>query len=57
VIDPNIPEDAIAIRQGDWDDAVRAAGLMPVGEVMWGSWCGRENFTSFQDMALLRKPA
>jgi SAM-dependent methyltransferase len=57
VIDPNIPEDAIAIRQGDWDDAVRAAGLMPVGEVMWGSWCGRENFTSFQDMALLRKTA
>jgi SAM-dependent methyltransferase len=56
VVDPNVPEDAIATRQPDWDDAVRSSGLEPIGDVLWGSWCGRTKFTSYQDLVLVRKP-
>ncbi len=57
VRDPVIPEDAIAIRQTDWEVALREAGLEPVGDVLWGHWCGRTRFTTYQDMVLVRKPA
>jgi SAM-dependent methyltransferase len=56
VRDPVIPEDAIAIRQADWDGALRDAGLEPMGETLWGYWCGRTKFTSYQDIVLVRKP-
>jgi SAM-dependent methyltransferase len=56
VVDPDIPEDAIAIRQPEWESAVRDSGLEPVGDVLWGAWCGRAQYTSYQDMAVVRKP-
>jgi SAM-dependent methyltransferase len=56
VVDPTIPEDAIAIRQPEWEAAVRAAGLEPLGDVLWGTWCGRTQATSYQDMVIVRKP-
>jgi SAM-dependent methyltransferase len=56
VVDPVVPEDAIAIRQADWETALKEAGLKSEGDVLWGNWCGRTSFTSFQDMVLVRKP-
>ena len=56
VRDPMIPEDAIAIRQPEWEIAVREAGLETVGDILWGSWCGRSQATSYQDIVIVRKP-
>jgi SAM-dependent methyltransferase len=56
VIDPVVPEDAIALPQEGWLAALRDAGLEPVGDVLWGNWCGRASATSFQDIAIVRKP-
>jgi SAM-dependent methyltransferase len=55
VVDPEIPEDAIAIRPPDWQAALRDAGLEAEGEVRWGYWCGRAPTASFQDIVLARK--
>lgn len=56
VINSVVPEAAIALPQEDWDQAVRDAGLEQVGDVLWGNWCGRKPFTSYQDMVIVRKP-
>ena len=56
VVDPEVPEAAIALPQEGWDQAVRDAGLEQVGDVLWGNWCGRKPFTSYQDIVILRKP-
>jgi SAM-dependent methyltransferase len=55
VKDPLIPEEAIAIRQGDWEKWLCDAGLEMDGSVHWGAWCGREKHVSCQDIALVRK--
>jgi len=55
VRDPLIPEEAIAVRQEEWEQAVRDAGLERVGDILWGNWCGRDRFVTNQDMVLLRK--
>jgi SAM-dependent methyltransferase len=56
VVDPVVPEAAIALPQEGWDQAVRDADLEQVGDVLWGNWCGRTPFTSYQDMVIVRKP-
>jgi SAM-dependent methyltransferase len=56
VINPDVPEAAIALPQEGWDQAVRDAGLEQVGDVLWGNWCGRTPFTSYQDIVIVRKP-
>jgi SAM-dependent methyltransferase len=56
VVDPNVPEDAIATRVHDWQAAVRDAGLEPIGDTLWGSWCGRPLNTSYQDIVVVKKP-
>ncbi|VBA36999.1 class I SAM-dependent methyltransferase [Mycobacterium attenuatum] len=56
VITPFVPEAAIALPLDGWDSAVRDAGLEQEGDMLWGSWCGRTNFTAYQDMVVLRKP-
>jgi hypothetical protein len=50
-----VPEAAIALPHEGWDQAVRDAGLEQVGDVLWGNWCGRTPFTSYQDMVIVRK--
>lgn len=57
VVDPLVPETAIALPQEGWDSAVHDAGLEQVGDVLWGNWCGRTAFTSYQDMVIVRKPS
>lgn len=56
VVDPGVPEAAIALPQEGWDQAVRDAGLEQVGDVLWGHWCGRAHVTSYQDIVIVRKP-
>jgi SAM-dependent methyltransferase len=56
VIEPAVPESAIALPQEGWDEAVRDAGLEQTGEVLWGNWCGRTPSTLYQDMVIVRKP-
>ena len=46
VLDVDVPEEAVAYDE-HW---VRER--LPVSEIRWGSWCGREDFTSFQDVVL-----
>jgi SAM-dependent methyltransferase len=55
VKDPLIPEEAIAIRQEDWEKWLHDAGLEMDGPVHWGNWCGRARHTSGQDIVLVRK--
>jgi SAM-dependent methyltransferase len=56
VVNPVVPEAAIALPQEGWDQAVRDAGLEHLGDLLWGNWCGRTPFTSYQDMVIVRKP-
>lgn len=46
----------IAIRQPEWETAVREAALETVSDVLWGNWCGRSQATSYRDMVIVRKP-
>ena len=46
VLDADLPEEAVAYDEG-W---VRER--LTVGEVRYGSWCGRDEFSSFQDIVL-----
>jgi FkbM family methyltransferase len=55
VVNAVVPEAAIALPQEGWDQAVSDAGLEQVGDVLWGNWCGRTPFTSYQDMVIVRK--
>jgi SAM-dependent methyltransferase len=55
--DPVVPENSMAIAEADLVTAVREAGLVLDGPVLWGSWCGRANGTTTQDVVLVRKPA
>ncbi|HEX8120797.1 MAG TPA: class I SAM-dependent methyltransferase [Solirubrobacteraceae bacterium] len=47
VVDADLPEEAVAYDEG-W---VRER-LAPAKDPLYGSWCGREEFTSFQDLVL-----
>ncbi|WP_083210379.1 class I SAM-dependent methyltransferase [Mycobacterium intracellulare] len=57
VVDPLVPEAAIALPQEDLDSALNDAGLELVGDVLLGKWCGRTSFTSYQDLVIVRKPS
>jgi SAM-dependent methyltransferase len=46
VLDADLPEEAVAYDE-DW-----VRGHLAVEHVGWGSWCGREEFTSFQDLVV-----
>ena len=46
VLDADLPEEAVAYDE-QW---VRER--LDVADVKWGSWCGREEFTSFQDLVV-----
>jgi SAM-dependent methyltransferase len=46
VLDADLPEEAVAYDEG-W-----VRGRLVVDTVKWGSWCGRDEFTSFQDLVV-----
>jgi SAM-dependent methyltransferase len=49
----DIPENAVAYREGHLRDLVREAGL-EIYQLHRGSWPGRSGFLSYQDICLLR---
>jgi len=56
VADPELPELAVGIPENLFRDWCREAGLVNEGSIHYGSWCGRLQFTSYQDIVVLRKP-
>lgn len=53
-INKSRPEDAVAYDEKFVRNLYEKYGL-EIGEIYYGSWCGRENFLSLQDMALAYK--
>jgi ubiquinone/menaquinone biosynthesis C-methylase UbiE len=51
--DDKVPEFAVAFREQRIRELASAAGLHVVGGIRYGGWCGRTQFTSFQDLAAL----
>jgi SAM-dependent methyltransferase len=51
VVDEDVPERAVAFRDGDVRELHERHGL-PIESVHRGSWCGRERYTSFQDITI-----
>lgn len=51
VVDERVPERAVAFREEDVRALHERHGL-PVESVHLGSWCGRERYTSFQDITI-----
>jgi SAM-dependent methyltransferase len=55
VTDPLIPERAVAYEQQWVLDSLSAAGLEARLPPSYGSWCGRETYTSYQDIVIADK--
>lgn len=51
VVDEDVPERAVAFREDDVRELHEQSGL-PIEAVHHGSWCGRERYTSFQDITI-----
>lgn len=51
VVDERVPERAIAFHERDMRELHERNGL-PLESVHYGSWCGREDYTSFQDITV-----
>ncbi|RLA90379.1 MAG: class I SAM-dependent methyltransferase [Deltaproteobacteria bacterium] len=54
-IDPNIPEIAISYDESFIIDLIKKNGLKIIKPIYYGSWCGREDFLSFQDIIIVSK--
>jgi len=57
VVDSTHPEDAVAFDERWALARLTEAGLSPRAPVDYGGWCGREEFTSYQDIVIAEKPA
>jgi SAM-dependent methyltransferase len=55
VVDPANPEAAIAYQEQDILDAYQDRSLEIEGGINYGSWCGRKDFLSFQDLVIATK--
>jgi SAM-dependent methyltransferase len=51
VVDERVPERAVAFREADVRELHEGSGL-PIEAIYPGSWCGRESYTSFQDITV-----
>jgi SAM-dependent methyltransferase len=51
VVDADIPEEAVAYDEAWVGERLKEHGL-ELRETRYGSWCGRDEFTSFQDVIL-----
>jgi len=56
LLDEDHPDDAVAYDDAWVFETLRAAGLVLVG-LHPGSWCGREEFTAFQDVIVAARDA
>lgn len=55
VHDLSIPEAAVGFSEGLVRDLHCGAGLTIQDPIHFGSWCGRENFLSYQDIVVAKK--
>jgi SAM-dependent methyltransferase len=53
VLDPEFPETAVGLPQVDFDGWCQQAGLSLKPPVYFGSWCGRREYLSYQDVLVL----
>lgn len=51
----DIPEDAIAIPEGWLKELYKTLGLRIEEPILYGSWCGRKNHISYQDIIIASK--
>lgn len=54
VVDTDVPEEAVAYDEGWVAERLAAHGLS-LQTTRYGSWCGREEFTSFQDLVVAHR--
>jgi SAM-dependent methyltransferase len=54
VLDPQFPETAVGLPEDDFQDWSGRANLKLDPPVHYGSWCGRSNYLSYQDIVILR---
>lgn len=52
IVDPRVPDYGVAYDEQAVRDAAAAAGLCVSEPVHYGSWCGRDDFLSFQDLVI-----
>jgi SAM-dependent methyltransferase len=57
VLSDDMPEEAVAYDEGWVYERVATHGLRVLEPTRPGSWCGREDATSFQDLVVLEKSA
>jgi SAM-dependent methyltransferase len=57
VANPTVPEEAVAYHEPDVLEAYRRHGLELHRPIHYGSWCGRSDYVSFQDICIARKLA
>lgn len=55
VVNPRIPQAAIAYPEPQIREWLSAAGLRLVEPIHYGNWCGREKFTDGQDILIVEK--
>jgi len=55
IMNPQVPEDAVAYPEQSILDLYRQAGFRIELPIRYGSWCGRDAFLSFQDIYVARK--
>jgi len=56
VMNPAIPEEAVAYPEAKILEFYGEAGFEVEPPIRYGSWCGRSNFLSLQDICIARKP-
>jgi hypothetical protein len=49
------PEEAVAYEENQIREFYQRHGLRVLEPIRYGSWCGRENGLSYQDMVLAKK--
>lgn len=55
VIDPAFPETAVALAEQFVTDSLNQVALTVQDPPLLGSWCGRANWTSYQDMLVVQR--
>lgn len=53
--DKDVPESAIGFKENYVKDLFKNQGLNIINPIHYGSWCGRENYLSYQDIIIAEK--
>lgn len=53
--DKNVPESAIGFKEDYIKELYKLQNLNIIDPIQYGSWCGRENYLSYQDIIIAEK--